>query len=900
MKLVIVESPAKAKTIGKFLGKEYRVEASYGHVRDLPSSADEIPEAIKSKPWARMAVDVENNFEPVYVVQAASRKHIAELRKQLKEAEELVLATDEDREGEAISWHLLETLKPKVPVKRIVFHEITKDAIVEAIQNPRSVNDELVRAQESRRILDRLYGYSLSPVLWKKVRTGLSAGRVQSVAVRLVVEREEARRAFRTAAYWDIEAKLAAQGMEFAATLKELGGKRVAEGRDFDETTGALTAKGAETVWIQEADAQRLAGELQRNVPWRVAAVDQKETKMRPQPPFSTSTLQQAASSILGFSPKLTMRIAQKLYEGVDLGGGEREGLITYMRTDSLTLSEKALSEAGGVIAKLFGERYHHRRVYTTKSKMAQEAHEAIRPTHLARTPESVARHLDNDELRLYRIIWNRTLASQMADAELLKTTADLEAETTMGKAVLRANGSVVTFPGHLKVADSGQRDTELPPLDTAMKAGPGEAIAIQGIEAARHETKPPARYTEAALIKQLEEEGIGRPSTYAPTISIIQAREYVTKKGNALVPTYLGIAVTQLLRQHFGEYVDLKFTARMEEALDDIAEGKQDWLGFLKAFYKGEGRFGHGLQPEIQRQVPNIDFPAIGIGKAADGQPLVVRVGRSQPFVQKGEGGPGNTATVPDTVAYDELTAEKAQELLEQKSKGNEGLGQDPETGLTVYALVGPYGPYVQLGDGETTKEVKLASGKVKTVKVKPKRSSLLKGTPIESVTLESALAYLSLPKELGLDPASGEKILTSIGPFGPYVQRAKEYRSIPKGETPFGMTLERALALLAMPKGTRAASKTLLRNVGEHPETKKPVDIFEGRYGAYVSDGEHNATLPKGTDPAALTMEAALALLTEAAERKPAKKKTAARKKAPAKKPAAKKKAAAKKKSA
>jgi DNA topoisomerase-1 len=847
-----------------------------------------------------MAVDVDNDFQPVYVVQSGSKKQIAELKRHLKDADELVLATDEDREGEAISWHLLETLKPKVPVKRIVFHEITKSAIDEAIANPRDVNNELVRAQESRRILDRLFGYSLSPVLWKKVRTGLSAGRVQSVAVRLVVEREEARRAFKTAAYWDIEAKLSAKGVDFGAALIEVGGRRVAQGRDFDENTGALTAKGAESLWIQEEDALKLAAELKAHVPWRVTSVDQKSAKLRPYPPFSTSTLQQAASSLLGFSPKQTMKIAQKLYEGVDLGGGEREGLITYMRTDSLTLSEKALGEAGGVIAKMFGENYHQRRQYATKSKMAQEAHEAIRPTHLGRTPESVERHLDSEELRLYRIIWNRTLASQMADADLLKTTVDLTTDTSMGAAVLRANGSVVTFPGFLKVADSSQRDTELPAIDTGMKAGPGEAIAIQAADAIKHETKPPARYTEAALIKQLEEEGIGRPSTYAPTISTIQARGYVTKKGNALVPTYVGIAVTQLLRQHFGEYVDLKFTARMEDALDDIAEGHEDWINFLKAFYRGEGRFGSGLQPSIEGKLKDIEFPVITIGNAADGQPIVVRLGRTQPFVQKGEGGPGNTASVPDDLAYDDLTPGRAEELIEQKSKGNEGLGQDPETGLTVYALVGPYGPYVQLGDGEMTTETTNAKGKTKIVKVKPKRSSLLKGTPIESVTLDMALEYLNLPKTLGADPASGEAIKTSIGPFGPYVQRAKEYRSIPKGETPFTMTLERALELLAMPKGARASGKKLLRHLGEHGDPKVSVDLFEGRYGAYVSDGVYNATLPKGVDAATVTLEAALPLLAEAAERKPAKKKAAAKKpaakKAPAKKAAAKKPAAKK----
>lgn len=892
MKLVIVESPAKAKTIGKFLGKDYKVEASYGHIRDLPSSADEIPEHLKGKSWARLAVDLDNDFQPVYVVQAASRKRIADLKRQLKDADELVLATDEDREGESISWHLLETLQPKVPVKRIVFHEITKTAIDEAIANPRDVNNELVRAQEGRRILDRLFGYSLSPVLWKKVRTKLSAGRVQSVAVRLVVEREEARRAFRTAAYWDIEAKLSAKGMEFGAALVEVGGKRVAQGRDFDPNTGKLSAdkddkSGKEPLWLGEAESAHLVDDLRTNVPWRVSGVDQKEAKMRPQPPFSTSTLQQAASSLLGFSPKQTMKIAQKLYEGVDLGGGEREGLITYMRTDSLILSEKALAEAGGVIEKLFGAKYHHRRQFTTKSKMAQEAHEAIRPTYLGRTPESVAGYLDSEELRLYRIIWNRTLSSQMADAELLKTIVDLEADTALGKAVLRANGSVVTFPGFLKVADSSQRDTELPAIDATMKAGPGQVINILAAEPIKHETKPPARFTEAALIKQLEEEGIGRPSTYAPTISTIQQRDYVTKKGNALAPTFVGIAVTQLLRQHFGEYVDLKFTARMEDALDDIAEGRENWIDFLKAFYRGGGKFGDGLQPSIEGRIAGIEFPTINIGIAADGQPIVVRLGRSAPFLQKGgEGTATSTATIPEDVTYDELTTEKAEELLEQKSRGNDGLGKDPVTGQTVYLLNGPYGPYVQLGEG---------SGEGKKA-IKPKRVSLLKGVPMESVTMEAALTYLSLPRILGND-AEGKPIRANLGRFGPYVQRGDEFRSIGKGDDLFAITLERALELMAQPKGTRASGKKLLRNLGEHPETKVPIDLFEGKYGPYVSDGEYNATVPKGADLNTFTVAQALPLLAEAAERKPSKKKKSAAKKPAAKKPAAKKKAAAKK---
>ena len=551
MKLVIVESPAKAKTIGRFLGQGYVVEASYGHVRDLPSSAAEVPAAIKAESWSRLAVNIEEDFTPVYVIPAQSKKQIAHLRKLLKDADEMVLATDEDREGESISWHLLEVLKPKVPVKRIVFHEITREAIEEAVAHPREVDQQLVRAQESRRILDRLFGYCLSPVLWKKVRPKLSAGRVQSVALRLVVEREEQRRAFHVAAYWDIEATLAEGEKVFKATLTEVDGKHVATGRDFDASTGLL--KGEDTAWLDETAAQTLAALARRATPWKVVRVEQKNTRQRPQPPFITSTLQQAASSLFGFTPRQTMQVAQRLYEGVDLGGGEREGLITYMRTDSVILSERALAEAGETIRKRFGDEYYRGpRRYTTKSKMAQEAHEAIRPTHLNRHPDDVAPYLEQDELKLYRLVWNRALASQMPDAELLKTTADIRAEGEGRTAVFRANGSVVTFPGFLRVADQGTEDTELPPLTEGMGVGEGQPIAIQSIDALKHETKPPARYTEASLVRRLEEEGIGRPSTYAPTITLIQQRGYVEKRGKALAPTFVGISITHLLRGSF------------------------------------------------------------------------------------------------------------------------------------------------------------------------------------------------------------------------------------------------------------------------------------------------------------------------------------------------------------
>ena len=903
MKLVIVESPAKAQTIGKFLGRDYKVVASYGHIRDLPKSADEIPEEHKSEPWARLAVDVDHGFRAVYVVQKESKKNLAELKKLCKEAEEVILATDEDREGESISWHLLEVLKPKVPVSRIAFHEITKTAIEQAIASPRQVNGQLVRAQETRRILDRLFGYELSPVLWKRVRTGLSAGRVQSVAVRLVVEREEERRAFHRAEYWDVEAKLSAQGKEFTAGLVSLDDKRVAEGKDFDAATGLLKLPGAERVtWLDSTAAAKLAGTALAAVPWRVTTVDQKESRQRPQPPFITSTLQQAASSAYGFSPRRTMEIAQRLYEGVDLGEGEREGLITYMRTDSVVLSERALAEAGEVIEKLFGGRYHARRQYTTKSRMAQEAHEAIRPTHLSRTPESVARYLNPDELKLYRLVWNRAVASQMADAELLKTTVDIEADAAGQRALFRAAGQVITFAGFLRVMESQQKETELPALAGGMLVGPGQPIALDAVAPVQHETQPPARFTEASLVRRLEEEGIGRPSTYAPTISIIQLRGYVERVGQALAPSYLGIAVTILLRSHFEEYVDIGFTAKMEEGLDEIADGTRELVEFLTRFYHGDAAIPSekGLKPRIAAEMAQIEYPAIPVGDTPDGQPLIVRLGRSAPFLQRGEGGDGNVVSIPKGLYYDELSVEKALGLLAASSKAAEGLGNDPNTNLPVFAFVGPYGPYVQLG----------STGDVKSAK--PKRASLPKGTPIETVTLATALKYLSMPRTLGEHPEKGKPVVVNIGRFGPYVGCDGEFRSLEKGEDVFGVTLTRALTLLNQPKPSGA--KKLLKNLGNAPGTEIPIDVYEGRYGPYVTNGTVNATLPKTlADPTQVTMEEALALLVVAAEKKPTRpqkrrgpfKKAATsdaaapKKKAAAKKkPAAKKKAAAKKK--
>lgn len=853
--LVIVESPAKAQTISRFLPKDYKVVASYGHIRDLPSTASEIPKELKDKPWSTMAVDTDNGFTPIYVVTKDSKKRLKEIKQDLKNAEEMVLATDEDREGESISWHLLETLKPKVPVKRIAFHEITKQAILDALQNPRDINYDLVKAQEGRRILDRLYGYSLSPLLWKKVRPKLSAGRVQSVAVRLVVEREEERKAFRTSEYWSIEANLKAEHNEFTASLIQLDGKRPAVGKDFDSSTGLLKddeKTRTEVIHIQEINGNELASLLTNNLPWTVAQVQQKKTRQSPYAPFITSTLQQVASSILNLSPQRTMQIAQSLYEGVDLGGDEREGLITYMRTDSLTLSEQALSEAGHVIRSKFGEAYYKGpRRYATKSKNAQEAHEAIRPTHLSRTPESVKHYLTHEQYELYALIWNRTIASQMADAEILKTTIDFECVVAGQKAILRANGSVISFPGHLLIADKNQKEVELPHVEEGQKVGPGELIELVDVEVNKHQTQPPARYTEASLIQRLEEEGIGRPSTYAPTISIIQQRGYVVRNGKALVPTFLAIAVISLLRKHFQDYIDLGFTARMEDALDEISNGRMNSIDFLNAFYRGQGEFGDGLVPQIDRELPKMDFPSIPIGNDPNtGEPIVVRVGKSTPFLQRGEGGPDNIAPIPNDVTYEDLNVEKALELFEHKAKGNESLGIHPETGENIYAQIGPYGPYVQLG--EVTEENK-----------KPKRASLPKGMRLEDVDIDTAVRLLSLPRELGIHPERGEKITAAIGRFGPYVKCGDDFRSLEKTDDVYTISLDRALELLNKPKASRRKTKIVLKNLGKHPETEAGIDLCDGRYGPFITDGNVNVSIPKNTDPNTVTLEQAIEMI-------------------------------------
>ncbi|MFO7607825.1 MAG: type I DNA topoisomerase [Candidatus Krumholzibacteriia bacterium] len=896
MKLIIVESPAKARTISRFLGKEYEVAASFGHIRDLPGSAAEIPAEHKGKPWSRLGVDPDDGYATIYVVSPDSRKHVTELKKLLKKADEVLLATDEDREGEAISWHLLEELEPKIPVHRITFHEITKGAIEAALAGPREVDMQLVRAQESRRILDRLFGYSLSPVLWKKVRGKLSAGRVQSVAVRLVVEREEERQAFKVAAYCDVEAQLVRtaagqEDLEFTARLTAVDGVRLAGGKDFDPDTGLLKEPD-KRFHLGDQLAGELAEAARGAVPWTVAAVERKETTQRPAPPFTTSTLQQAASGRLRLSPQRTMRIAQRLYEGVALGGGEREGLITYMRTDSLTLSEKALAETERLIRATYGDSYSEGpRRYRTKAKGAQEAHEAIRPTDLRRTPERMASYLEAEELALYRLIWNRTVASQMADAKLDKTAVDFAAAAGGRELVFRANGSIVTFPGFLRVYGDQDRDALLPELAEGMRVGgaakdksPGTPdIAIPTVAPVRHETQPPARYTEASLIRKLEEEGIGRPSTYAPVISTIQARDYVTKKGGALLPTYMGIAVTHLLRDHFGHYVDVRFTARMEEDLDRIAEGEVDWVEFLDAFWRGEAD-DPGLEATIARELERIDFPRIPVGTdPVTGGRIVLRIGRTWFYVEV-EGHPDRRATIPVDLLIDELTEQKAIELLNQHELADEPLGVDPETGKPIYAKVGPYGPYLQLGDAEGDR--------------KPKRVGLGKGTDITTITLEYALKLLSLPRVIGTDPESGKPVRAGLGMYGPYVELNRVFAGVPSVDLLFTIGLDDALERIR-----NKNRRPVLRELGDHPENGKPLQILKGRYGPYVTDGETNATIGRDADPEDVTMDEAVRLLAESAARpkkqgrkKAAKKAT--KKKSPAKKTA--KKTTTKKKTA
>jgi DNA topoisomerase-1 len=869
--LVIVESPAKAKTLGRFLGNRYRVEASYGHIRDLPESAADVPKDIKDKEWGRLGVDVESDFTPYYVVPGDKKKQVAHLKTAVKEASELLLATDPDREGESISWHLAQVLKPRIPVRRIVFHEITEDAVKEALANPAAVDENLVRAQESRRILDRLYGYTLSPVLWKKVQTGLSAGRVQSVAVRLIVEREEERRAFRTGVYWDLEATLAGEGREFVATLIRVGDQRIASGKDFDPQTGGL--KNSQVRLLDEQAARSLADAMASNLPWTVSAVEQKPGVERPAPPFTTSTLTQEASRKLGFATERTMQVAQRLFQGLEhVGNGQ--GLITYHRTDSTTLSDKALGESARVIKDIFGPEYHDGpRRYQTRVKNAQEAHEAIRPTDFRVTPSQLEGALDADDLKIYELIWKRTMASQMVDARVLRTTIEIAASGTDGEvATLTASGKAIEFAGFRRAYVEGSDDpaAELEEQETILPrcqvgdriSRDGTGIVLLATEPKRHETTPPARFTEASLIKELERLGIGRPSTYAPTIATIVRRGYVFRQSKALVPSFTAFAVTKLLREHFGDFIETDFTAEMEDDLDEISRGEREWIAFLKQFYYGD-RKHRGLLPAVEHGAEKADYPVLTLGTdPASGEDVRVRIGRFGPFVQLGDGGPGKTASLPDEVAPADLTVDKALELVRAKAEGPRALGVDPATGKSVYVLTGRYGAYVQLGE---TPEPAPTRSKVKSQQAeKPKRASLQAGMSESTVTLEEALRLLSLPRELGMHPDDGQPIVTNFGRFGPYVKHGDEFRSLASEEDVFTISFDAALELLRAPKQSRrrqAAPKKVLRELGG-PDGQV-LKVMAGRYGPYVTDGSTNASLPRGTSPDALTQEQAVELL-------------------------------------
>ena len=896
--LVIVESPAKARTIARYLGDEYQVESSIGHIRDLPRNAADVPKEHKGEPWARLGVDTENHFKPLYVVSPEKKDQVRHLKSLLKDADELYLATDEDREGEAIAWHLLEVLSPRVPVRRMVFHEITPAAIRHAIENPRELDRRLVDAQEARRILDRLYGYEVSPVLWKKVMPRLSAGRVQSVATRVVVQRERERMAFRTASWWDLQATFhhadaAKDQTRFPATLVELAGQRLATGKDFG-ADGAL-ASGSDVVLLDEAAAARVRDAL-TDRPVSVRSVERKPYTRRPAAPFMTSTLQQEAGRKLRLSSAQTMSTAQRLYEN---------GFITYMRTDSTTLSDTALQAARSQILEKYGKAYlpDAPRRYQKKVKNAQEAHEAIRPAgDTFRTPEQVSGQLNATELRLYELIWQRTVASQMTDARGESVQVRLEATTTDDRqAVFAASGRTIQFPGCLRAYGEGSDDPD-EALEDQERVLPdmseGDRVLADDLQAAGHETQPPARFTEASLVKRLEELGVGRPSTYASIISTIQDRGYVWKKGSALVPSFTAFAVITLLERHFEDLVDYAFTARMEEELDDIASGSADMEPWLAKFYFGvrderagddDPAGGLGLKKLVDANLGEIDareVNSIPLGEDAEGRRIVARVGRYGPYLERGEGEQNQRASIPDDIPPDELTVERAVELLEAPS-GDRILGQHPETGLDVHLKAGRFGPYVQEGVHDDE------SG------TKPRTASLFQDMDPATVTLEQVLPLLALPREVGVDPADGEPILALNGKFGPYLKKGTDSRSLESEQQILTVSLDEALRIFAEPKRRRgqAAPKGPLREMGVDPDSEKPIVVKDGRFGPYVTDGETNASLRKGDSVEELTMERALELLADRRARGPAKKK-ATKKKAPAKKKATAKKAGAKKK--
>lgn len=857
--LVIVESPAKARTIKKFLGSDYIVDSSVGHIRDLPRRAAEIPAKYKKEKWARLGVDVDNDFAPLYIVPADKKKKVQELKKALEGCDKLLLATDEDREGEAISWHLVETLKPKVPYSRLVFHEITKDAIRGALKKVRPIDTDLVSAQETRRILDRLFGYEISPLLWKIIGPGLSAGRVQSIAIRFLVDRERARMQFRDSIYWDVQGIFATQKKEsFPARLILLDDKRIASGKDFDPETGELS--NPKVNLVDEAHATQLAEQL-KTTPFTIKSTETKPFTQRPSAPFTTSTLQQEGARKLRYSARRTMQVAQRLYEN---------GFITYMRTDSVTLSKQAIKAARSAIVKLYDEKHlsPQPRQYKTKVRNAQEAHEAIRPAgETFRTPEEVRKELGSDELHLYELIWKRTVASQMADAQGRRMSVRLVA----GPAVFQANGKVIDFAGFLRVYvdsvdDSTEEISDQERILPAMQEG--DHVDCEELDAKEHKTLPPARFTEASLVKELESAGIGRPSTYASIIDTIQRREYTFKEGTALVPSFLAFAVVNLLDKHFPDLVDSTFTARLEDDLDSISRGEGDSLTHLRKFYFGNGR--PGLRQQLDANSNGIDpreVCTIPLGEV-DGEAVVVRVGRYGPFLQRGE----DTAPFDDSIAPGDMTLERGLEIL-AKPRGPRELGEDPETGLKVYVREGRFGAYVQLGELEDKKD-------------KPKTQSLMKSMESSTLDLDTALKLLNLPRIIGQDE-EGVDVSATYGRYGAYIKRGTDTRSLDDENDLFSLSIEKALELLKQPKKGRRRASEPLKQLGKCEGLDAEIRVMKGPYGIYVTDGTTNATVPKGVDPQEVTLQQAEDLIKERMARGPARhKKKPARKKAGAKK--------------
>lgn len=880
--LVIVESPAKAKTIGKYLGDDFTVAASVGHIRDLPLPK-ELPADMKKGPYGRFAVNVEEDFEPYYVVNPDKKKTVSELKKLLKEADALYLATDEDREGEAIAWHLLEALKPKksLPVYRMVFHEITKEAIQKALTQTRELDMPLVDAQETRRILDRLVGYELSPVLWRKVRRGTSAGRVQSVATRLVVDRERERMAFKAASYWDVTGEFITSELEdrsvdtpaFTAQLRTLDGQRVATGRDFTDA-GELKKSLRANVTVLTEESARLLIEALDGAKATVGNLESKPYTRRPAAPFTTSSLQQEASRKLRMGARHTMSTAQRLYEN---------GYITYMRTDSVVLSGEAIRASRAQIQEMYGAEYvpDRPRVYTNKSQGAQEAHEAIRPAGSNfRTPAQVSRQLSGDEFRLYELIWKRTVASQMADAKGTTTSVTLDVEGKGRTAQFGASGTIITFRGFLAAYEEGRDQSRYAEHDDKDKRLPqmkeGQQLTAAQYTPNGHETTPPPRYTEASLVRALEERGIGRPSTYAATISVIQDRGYVEKKGSALVPSWLAFSVVKLLEEHFGTLVDYEFTADMEAGLDRIAAGNTDRVHWLSDFYYGKsGSFDTPAEDGLKATLDNLgDIDARAINTVPIGNGIDLRMGQYGPYIERAVEGSDTPqrANVPADLAPDELTLEKAEELMARAKDDGRVLGRDPDSGFELLAKDGRYGPYVteNLELDEATKALP------KTKQPKPRTASLFKDMDLATVTLEDALKLLSLPRVVGKD-AEGVEITAQNGRYGPYLKKGTDSRSLETEAQLFTITEEEALALYAQPKRRgRAAAKPPIAELGVDPTSEKPIVIKDGRFGMYITDGTTNVTLRKDESPETMTHERAVERLAEKRAKGPAKRKT------------------------